>query len=186
MFASQTDRMGRINIIHYLLSNNEIKRPIRYIKNLSMLSPSKVGDYGFSLVALLTMSVNNSKLTLTEMLRTFTSVTLALDNSGKTNYLKETLSHINESYIENLLCSIYQDRPLELTKKPLVDMSFTLDHPHQKLAIANDLRNWKKTVTQFEFRDSLVAGIIEDLIPDLPKDARVLMYPGKEMLTPFM
>jgi len=93
-----------------------------------------------------------------ELLRTLTSVSV----SPKTSYLKETLANTNIGYIESLLVSIYTGKPLILTKAPLVDMAFTLDHPHQKIALANDLLEWKfKSLEPYQLKDKLVFEIID-------------------------
>jgi hypothetical protein len=158
MMVSQRDRMGRANTLHYLLQNNTFRHPIRFVKNMSMLNPKVLGDYGFNLVALLTMATTSSSLSLEELLRTLTSVTL----SPKVNHLKETLASLNIGYMESLLLNIHRKEDLKLTKQPLVDMSFTLDHPHQKLAVSESLIDWKeKSLEPYKLKDQLAFEIID-------------------------
>jgi len=49
-----------------------------------------------------------------------------------------------------------------------------MDHPFQKISVANYLLTQKGKVTQFQGRDSLVEEIVETFLPALPKEARKL------------
>jgi hypothetical protein len=173
MFMSQRTRMGRVNILHHLLSTLDIKHPVRYIQNMVMFRPGMLGDYGFSVVALLTMLSTSSKdFSFAELLRTLGSVTVA-----SSNYIKKILERQNTSYLEYLVSSLIKGEALTLTSRPLVDMQFAMDHPFQKIAVADDLRNFKKSTTQFKARDDLTFAIIANLLPRMDERAKVLKFP---------
>lgn len=178
MFISQRTRMGRVNILLYLLRTKRIAHPIRYIKNLSLFRPGMQGDYGFTLIALLTMLVTSSKskgLSWEELLRTLGSASIASNN-----YIKNILNSQNITYLEYLITCLLHNKGADeivLSKKPLVDMSFTMDHPFQKISVANYLLTQKGKVTQFQGRDTLVEEIVETFLPALPKEARKLQWP---------
>jgi len=52
-----------------------------------------------------------------------------------------------------------------------------MDHPFQKISVANYLLTQKGKVTQFQGRDTLVEEIVETFLPALPKEARKLQWP---------
>jgi hypothetical protein len=53
-------------------------------------------------------------------------------------------------------------------------MSFTMDHPFQKISVANYLLTQKGKVTRFQGRDQLTNSIVDAFLPALPKEARKL------------
>lgn len=178
MFISQRTRMGRVNILLYLLRTKEIAHPIRYVKNLSMFRPGMQGDYGFTLIALLTMLTTSSAgkgLSWEELLRTLGSASIASNN-----YIKNLLNSQNITYLEYLITSLLKgkgENEIVYSKKPLVDMSFTMDHPFQKISVANYLLTQKGKVTRFQGRDQLTNSIVDAFLPALPKEARKLQWP---------
>jgi len=87
------------------------------------------------------------------------------------------LNSQNITYLEYLITALLKNKSgdeILLSKKPLVDMSFALDHPFQKITVANFLLTKKGKVTQFQGRDRLTKDIVETFLPALPKEARVL------------
>uniref|UniRef100_A0AAU7YB72 RNA-dependent RNA polymerase n=1 Tax=Exserohilum turcicum mitovirus 6 TaxID=3229030 RepID=A0AAU7YB72_9VIRU len=173
MFHNQTDRIGKINIVYYLLQSMEIRHIIRYIRNMNSFSLRIKGDYGFSLIALLTMAVSD-KFPIKELLRTFTSVSV----SGKISNVREAIGLLNIPYIESLLVSIFRNQEIRLTKEPLVDMAFAMDHPHSKILISNQLKDWKRKVQEaYMLYDKVTKDIIDWRLPNMPEDAKVLMWP---------
>lgn len=138
MFMSQRTRMGRVNILNYLLKSiGTIKHPVRYIKNMVMFRPGMLGDYGFSLIALLTMaSTSSPRFSFEELLRTLGSVSIASHN-----YIKQIIGAQNITYLEYIINSIYRGTEIVLSKAPLADMSFAMDHPFQKICIKDNLLN---------------------------------------------
>lgn len=157
MFHNQTDRIGKINIVYYLLQSMEIRHIIRYIRNMNSFSLRIKGDYGFSLIALLTMAVSD-KFPIKELLRTFTSVSV----SGKISNVREAIGLLNIPYIESLLVSIFRNQEIRLTKEPLVDMAFAMDHPHSKILISNQLKDWKRKVQEaYLLYDKVTKDIID-------------------------
>jgi len=189
MFISQRTRMGRVNILLYLIQSIQVKHPIRYIKNITMFRPGMLGDYGFTLIALLTMlttrGVSDSKegkfiFSWSELLRTLGSCTIASQN-----YIKNLLNSQNITYLEYLITTLIKKDydNIQLSKKPLVDMSFAMDHPFQKIGLANYLLDEKSKVSQLTWKDSLVEQVINNFLPGLPESSRVLQYPSNSNIT---
>lgn len=117
--------MGRVNILHHLLKTMEVKHPIRFISNMVKFRPGMLGDYGFSLVALLTMYTTSSKrFSFEELLRTLGSASMASNN-----YIKGILIRQNITYLEYLVSSLARGTEIELSRKDYVDQAFAGDHP---------------------------------------------------------
>jgi len=105
--------------------------------------------------------------------------TLGSASIASNNYIKKLLNSQNITYLEYLITSLLKGKgndEIVFSKKPLVDMSFTMDHPFQKISVANYLLTQKGKVTQFQGRDRLVNDIVDAFLPALPKEARKLQW----------
>lgn len=70
MFISQNTMMGRVNILYHLLYKRNLVSPVPFIKSVVWRRLGDLGNYGLSLLALLTMLLKERRMTYEVLLKT--------------------------------------------------------------------------------------------------------------------
>lgn len=184
MFVSQNNNMGRVNILYHLLGRQEYKHPIRFVQNLVRMSRSKLGDYKFNLLALLSMYGNSGKISFSNILKV-----LIVPVHNWTRKIKDSKNQLNVGYVETLLVSLIKGETISSIKSnQLTDRIEADDYPWHSLQLMNRmimlkhrLGSWDQIVVKFAISlvDHLIPGIPEDLKNPSALSGRILNSAGQ-------
>jgi hypothetical protein len=170
MFMSQNNSMGRTNILYYLLNIRELKSPVAFIKNIIRTGISKIGDYNYHLIALLSMYSNSGKLSRADLLKSL------LDSTNEHNgTLKAIKDNLNIGYIETLLTSLYQGKTIQY-RNSLPIMRIYKDHlPWHRTRLSNRFMDARRSMGPFDkLIFDMTCLLVDTLAPGIPEDLRGL------------
>jgi len=101
MFISQNNAMGRVAILHHLLTKRVVRHPVNFIKNILRKSQYELGNYPFNLVAFLSMLANSGSISYFEFLQTIKSVENRMSKS-----VRGLLEGLNLPYLETVITGL--------------------------------------------------------------------------------
>lgn len=167
MFLSQNNMMGRVNILFQLIPKMNLKHPSRYFKNVLRRSILDLGSYKFHLIALLSMFANSGKMTYMDLLKT---LIIPIINPFR-NIMKDSVQSLNETYTENIIIALFQDKPIPYRSSAIVDKLFLNDLPWHEIQLWKRILLLKHKFKSQEdiiksFTDKMVNQLIPGVIPE--------------------
>lgn len=115
MFMSQRSNMGRVNNAYYLLNSRAVKHIIFYVKNIVRKTSYSLGDYKFSLLALISMFVKKNNLSYEEVLKL---LIYPVENWNRR--IKSSVDNLNIGYLELVLSALVKQTPIPERNNALI------------------------------------------------------------------
>jgi len=159
MFISQNTLMGRVNILFQLLYKRNAHHPIPFVKNVVWRRLGDLGNYGLSLLALITMLLKERRCTYDVLLKV-----LILPVPNWSRKLSSSLKDLNIPYLEKLLTSLARGEEIPTLKDSKRLEIFKVDTPWHKIALFREIT---KVKTLLKSSDEVIKVSTEKILSDL-------------------